>query len=72
MIKGTSGNSTFLIKLRAGVAARLFARAPDFVGSLRMAVTLVKAVTETAGDKNSAESHSRHKKLGEGFLRFAG
>ncbi|HEX8399366.1 MAG TPA: hypothetical protein VF644_18165 [Pyrinomonadaceae bacterium] len=35
-----------------------------------MAATDLKAATETAGDKNCAESHSRHKKHGEGFLRF--
>jgi hypothetical protein len=35
-----------------------------------MAATNFKAVTDTAGDKNCAESHSRHKKHGEGFLRF--
>jgi hypothetical protein len=35
-----------------------------------MAATGLKAATETAGDKNCAESHSRHKKHGEGFLRF--
>jgi hypothetical protein len=39
----------------------------DFFGFIRLDAMSLKTGAEIAGDRNRAEVHTRHKKLGEGF-----
>jgi hypothetical protein len=43
----------------------------DFFGFIRLDAMSLKTGAEIAGDRNRAEVHTRHKKLGEGFLVLA-